>query len=249
MQELIAIIASTVIGVTVILILAVIAWRGQNHTTSSAQYSAAKAGLLSFAEVVEEDFGNMGAGQSSASMRTGFGGFTGLSSFDSTVTATDSASFEFYSWTDRDASVGHVALDPNTDYERRIRYTWSETGSARVFDYATNAFVTTPTYVIRRFVADGPGASFVPAGSSIDTLTEIEFEFFNVNGGPVNVAGATSADTLRSVRAIEIALAAVSPLGGGTGYADGSDPAQRGKIDQTRWVRRFRPPNLIRVTN
>ena len=56
MQELIGQIAAAVIGGTIILILAVIAWRGQNHAISATQYSAAKEGILDFAEVIEDRF-------------------------------------------------------------------------------------------------------------------------------------------------------------------------------------------------
>ncbi len=245
MQELIAIIASTVIGATIILMLAVIAWRGQNHTTSSVQYSAAKSGVLDFAEVIEEDLGNMGAGQSNAFMRANYGGFTSLSSYDSTATP---GYLEFYSWTDRNASVSNAALNPSVDYNRRVRYEWSEVGTAQVFDYTTRDFVAKPTFIIRRFVDDGSG-SLDPAGSSIDTLTEIVFRFYNIDGIAVDINAPATTAELHSVRAIEVALAAASPLGGGTGFVDASDIAQRGDIDQARWVRRFRPPNLIRVTN
>lgn len=245
MQELIGIIASVVIGATIILVLAVISWRGNNHATSATQFSAAKEGMLDLAEFLEEDLSNMGAGQSSATMRANAGGFAGINSFDSTSTP---AYLQFYSWHDRDDTISNTALNPSADYNRQVRYEWEQTGTVQVFDPDVNDYVDTPTFMIERFVSSGGGA-FDPAGSSIDTLTEIEFTFMDVDGDTLDISAPATLATLRDVRTIGVAITAVSPLGGGTGFRDAGDPAQRSEIDQTRWTRVIRPPNLIRVTN
>lgn len=245
MQEMIGIIASVVIGATIILVLAVISWRGNTHATSAVQYSAAKEGILDFAEVMEEDLSNMASGQSSAYMRANNGGFPNLNSFQPTASPT--AYLQFYSWFDRDNSVSNTALNPSADYFRQVRYEWAETGTVQTLDATTNSYVATPTYMIERSVSTGGGA-FSDAGSSIDTLTDIEFTFRDIDGNVVDISTPATQAELQSVRTIEVTLVAVSPLGGGTNV-DANDPAQRGEIDQTRWTRVIRPPNLIRVTN
>ena len=69
LQELIVHIAATMIAGVIILILAVVAWRGQHHSVSSEQYSAAKRGVLDLVQVFEEDFSNMGAGRTNATLK------------------------------------------------------------------------------------------------------------------------------------------------------------------------------------
>lgn len=237
MQELIGQIAATVIGGTIILILAVIAWRGQNHAISSTQYSAAKEGILDFAEVIEEDLSNMGAGVTNATLRNNQGGFADASAFSLSSTTND---FRFYSWAVRGDNDNHT-----TDADAVVvRYEWEPTGTVQVFNPATQAFEPKTTYMIERAVDSGGG--FDDAGSSIDTLTEIEFAFLDDAGNPVDVEANPA--QMRDVRAVDVTLKAVSPLGGGTGYLDPNDPAQRGEIEETRWTRLIRPPNLTRAS-
>lgn len=247
MQEMIGIIASVVVGATIILVIAVISWRGQSHATSAVQYSAAKAGILDFAEAMEEDLSNMGAGQSNAFLRaaTNFGAFPDADSYQPEASPT--AYLQFYSWFDRDNTWSNTALNTSADYFNQVRYEWRETGTIHTFDPTSNAYVPDTTYVVERLVSSGGGA-FTTAGSSIDTLTEIEFTFRDIDGNEVDITTPATASDLQSVRSIEVTLVAVSPLGGGTNV-DANDPARRGEVDQTRWTRVIRPPNLIRVTN
>lgn len=238
MQELIGQIAATVIGGVIILILAVIAWRGQNHATSAVQYSAGKEGILDFAQVMEEDLSNMGAGLKNATLADSskHGGFADATAFDTSSTVRE---FRFYSWTDR-LTDDNYATDTDAVL---VRYQWSQTGTVQVLNPLTQVLETKPTYIIERAVDSGAG--FEPAGSSIETLTEVSFDFFDEFGNPENVGTAAG---MRDVRAMDVTLRAVTPLGGGTGFVDASDPAQRGEIEETRWNRVIRPHNLTRAS-
>ena len=246
MQELIGQIAATVIGGVIILILAVIAWRGQSHAVGSVQYSSAKESILDFAEVMEEDLSNMGAGLTNNTLRssTGYGGFYGASSFNTT---TPPYSFKFYSWTDRSTPI-----NPSADLDSWVEYEWEETGNVQVFEPTTNSYVSTPTYQIKRTVKTATGSA-APSGESMDSLTEVAFIFWGDDPATSETWEELDIESdnslMRHVRAIEVTLKAVSPLGGGTGYLDASDPAMRGQIDQTRWARMIRPHNLTRVPN
>lgn len=247
MQELIGQIAATVIGGVIILILAVIAWRGQSHAVGSVQYSSAKESILDFAEVMEEDLSNMGAGLMNNDLHgpSSYGGFYGASSFNAT---TPPYSFKFYSWTDRSDPI-----DPTQPHDSWVEYEWEETGNVQVFDPTTNSYVATPTYQIKRTVKTATGSA-TPSGESMDSLTEVAFIFWGDDPATnpetwetLDVEGDNS--LMKHVRAVQVTLRAVSPLGGGTGYVDANDPATRGQIDQTRWSRMIRPHNLTRVPN
>lgn len=235
MQEWIGHIAAAIIGGVIILILAVIGWRGQHHAISATQYSAAKGGMLYFVEVMEEDLSNMGAGQTTTSLSApgGYGAFVDVN------LASDPYHVEFFSWTDRSTDI-----DPTTDQNIRVRYEWEETGTVQVKDPATNTYVPAETYLIKRFVNDSP------TGESIDTLTEVELTFLDGSGGEITATQIEATPSLlRQVRAIDVNLRAVSPLGGGEGYLTTEDPALQYQIDQTRWNRVIRPINLTRITN
>lgn len=239
MQELIGQIAATIIAGTIILILAVVTWRGQHHSTSAVQYSAAKEGLLDFAEVMEEDLSNMGAGRTNATLDApaGYGAFYGSTSLNTT---TSPYSFKFYSWTDRTTNI-----DPTKDYDSWVEYEWEQVGTAQVKD-PTGAYITVPTYKIERTVQtdDGTTTSTTSSGESIDTLTEIEFKFFN-DMGKERFPETTPAQ-MKDVHAVRVKLKGVSPLGGGEGYLTNEDAALKYDVDQSRWSRMIRPPNLNR---
>lgn len=226
------------IGATILLILAVIAWRGQHHSVSTEQFSAAKEGMLDFAEVMEEDLSNMGAGRTNNSLvdPSGYGAFVGSGGYNM---ATWPRSIEFYSWTDRSASINETV-----NYTNRVEYRWDSTGTAQVFNPPTGDYETVTTYGIERFV------NGTANGSSIETLTSVEFNLYNRAGTELTPAMiGSNALLLNQVYEVRVSLRAVSPLGGGTGYRDNTDSALRYEIDQTRWSRAFRPVNLARVAN
>ena len=241
MQEMIGLLASAIIGATIILILAVIAWRGQHHTIAATQYSAAKEGTLDFAEVIEEDISNLGAGLSSNTLADPTntnpnydGGFYigGGAPFDSTGHLT------FATWEDRTTETSaNFCVDDDVVV---VRYEWTQTGTVQVLDGLTNTFVTKDTYIIRREI-DG-----TPSGESVDTLTDIKFEFFRADGQKINLHDNPTQGNL--VRTVRVRLKAVSPLGGGD-FVDPNDPSYRQQIDETRWSRTIRPINLARVSN
>lgn len=243
MQEMIALVASVVIGVVIILILALVQWRGQHTSIDAAQFTTAKTGMLDLVEVMEDDVTNLGSGLAVPDMRNtspvpaGYdgssfvsnqGGFTASSAaFD---TSSTTRTVEFYALADTTTIADPLATATNT-----IRYSWTATGDVvQVLDPATNTYVPRPTYLLTRTV-DG-----ATAGQSMDTLTEVTFDLFDASGA--------STGTLADVRQVEVTLRAVSPLGGGTlGMVDteaGVAPA----VSETRWHKTFRPPNLGRKT-
>ncbi|MDX1409892.1 MAG: hypothetical protein R3330_17200, partial [Saprospiraceae bacterium] len=225
MQELIGHVGALVVGATILLILAVIGWRGQHHSVSTEQYSAAKEGLLDFAEVMEEDISNMGAGRTNNTLNdpSGHGAFVGSGGYNMSSWP---RSIEFYSWTNRTANINDT-----TNYANRVEYRWDSTGtSAQVFNPTLNDYETVPTYMIERYVNGSA------AGSSIDTLTDIDVKLYNRAGTeltPAMISG--NSLLLNQVYTVSVSLRAVSPLGGGTGYRDNSDSALRYEVDQTRW--------------
>lgn len=250
MQELIGQIAATVIGGVIILILAVIAWRGQHHAISTTQYSAAKESVLDFAEVIEEDFSNLGGGLTNNAVSETVqdancpneGGFSANATAFDTTSATRTV--EFYSWVDREATVPDD--DPDVcDDGFIVKYEWTATGNTvRVLDGAT--YVTKPTYRIERFVKPASGGAYVKNGESVDTVTEFTIDLFDADGNAINLM----ADLTQGyrVRTTLVTLKIVSPLGGGQDVGP-DDPTYRGSIDETRWSRTIRPINLARVSN
>ncbi len=243
MQELIGQIAAALVGGTIILILAVIAWRGQSHSISTVQYSAAKEGVLDFAEVLEEDISNLGAGLRNNVLReldpptsplldSDLAGafYTGGPAAFDTLSSSTPRRIHFCSWTARGTDI-----DPTEDVCDDVEYRWVTGSSVQVFNPATGAYDTVPTYLVERFV------NGTKDGESIDSITEITFDLFDANNTPTS--------TLPDVRAVQVTIKAISPLGGGEGFIDPNDPAIRGQIDQTRWTRMIRPHNLTRVPN
>jgi hypothetical protein len=241
-QELIGQIAASLIAGTIILILAVVSWRGQHHSTSAVQYSALKEGILDFAEVMEEDISNMGAGLTNNALNApaGYGAFYSSTAFN---TATSPYSFKFYSWTDRTANIDP---NPTTPYDSWVEYEWQQTGTVQVKDPTTGNYVTTPTFKIERTVKTAAGSA-TSSGESIDTVTGIDFEFLNEAGVEVDVEANPA--LMKNVRAVLVTLTAVSPLGGGKGYLATDDAALKYDVDQSRWSRTIRPPNLNRIPN
>lgn len=234
MQEWIGHIAAAVIGATLLLVLAVLSWRGQHHTITATQYSAAKESALDFAEVIDEDLSNMGAGLRNNTIHSPSPPYAGAfytggpeAAFDTSSTI---RSIHFCSWTDRTATI-----NPLVDTCNRVAYTWQQIGTVQVQSPTTGTFVTVPTYLIERLVNGNP------AGQSTGTVTEVRFDLYNASGA--------STGTLADVRAIEVTLKAVSPLGGGKGIVSNDDPNLKYQIDETRWSRMIRPLNLARISN
>jgi hypothetical protein len=235
MQELIGHIAAAVLGGLLLLLLATLLWRGEQTRISAAQYTTAKTGVLDFVRVLEEDLSNLGAGLPNAVLhdssstddyRGGF--FVGNgAAFD---TASTPRVLRFCSWTDRAADI-----DPDSTYcntTTAVEYRWQSSGTAQVKDPGTNTYTTVPTYLVERFVGG------TKTGESVDTVTEFRLDLFD--------AGEAATSVLENVRALRVSVRAVSPLGGGEGYVETDDPDLEYQLDQTRWSRTIRPPNLTR---
>ena len=246
MQEMIALVASVIIAGVIVLAVALIQWRGQHTSIDATQFVTAKSGVLDFAEIVEEDMSNLGAGLSAAAMTGGSagnaGGFVGGAAAFDTSSATRRV--EFYTWADTTADFSDSPPAPPAypvNYQPyRVRYQWTATGNtARTLDPTTNTYDTVPTYLVERFVNAGSG--YVKAGESVNTVTLLRFDLFDIGGTPVTPANRASA------RQIEVTLMAVSPLGGGS---DGMIDAEAGvapAVSESRWNKVFRPPNLARL--
>ncbi|MDX1419532.1 MAG: hypothetical protein R3181_06145 [Rubricoccaceae bacterium] len=239
MQDLIGHIAAVVIGGLLLLVVATLLWRGQQTRISSVQYATAKDGTLDFVRFLEEDLSNLGAGvpndvltDSAPNGSTGDayeGGF-----YEVTGVAFDTSSatrvVRFCSWTDRATDI-----DPALNYcdlSSYVEYRWQQSGTVQVWDPATNAYVPSPTYLVERYVGG------TKQGESVDSITHLRFDLLDTNEA--------STGTLADVRAIRVSVRAVSPLGGGEGYQVTDDPDLRYQVDQTRWTRTIRPPNLTR---
>lgn len=236
MQEWIGHIAAALFGGIILLLLAGVAWRGQHHAVSSAQYAAAKGSLLNLVEVMEEDFSNMGAGRRNNTLRdaAGYGAFVDDASFH--VTASP-YSVRFYTWPDTAA-----AIDPAVDHTHNVEYRWTEADSLRIKGDSTGLYHAVPAYSMTRYV------NGVAAGTSFDTITALEVTLYDGAGAEVTPAAVAATPTLlNSVRAVEVLLRAVSPLGGGKGYDSDEDAALRYQVDETRFHRVYRPLNLARV--
>ena len=243
MQEMIGLVASVVIGAILLLLLAVIQWRGQHTSIDAAQFASAKVGMLDLAELLEEDLTNLGAGLAVADMRnTGGaadvtpnqGGFTGASyAFDTTGTG-GVRRIEFYSWADTSSSVANPLTTVASPYV--VRYEWRATGeTVQVFQASTNTYVSRPTYLVRRFV------NGTAAGESMDTMTRLRFDLFDASN--------TATSTLQNVRTVEVSLRAVSPLGGGDPGMVDTEVGLAPAVSETRWHKTFRPPNLGRKSS
>jgi len=244
MQEMIGIVASVVIGAVILLAVALIQWRGQHTSIDATQFVAAKTGVLDFARVVEEDVSNLGAGLTVPDMlnQTNPTGYTGSTAnqggFTTTSAAFDTSSatrtVEFYSWAPADPITTDIA-SPLATSTYTIRYQWAATGNTvLVLNPNTGGYVTTPTYLIERYV-DG-----AKTGESVNTITQLRFDLFNATG-------ATTA-TLADVRQIEVTLMAVSPLGGGQAGMIDTEAGVAPAVSESRWNKMFRPANLARTS-
>lgn len=233
MQEWIGHIAAALIGGMILLILAVIGWRGQHHSTSATQYTAAKGGILDIVQVLEEDLSNMGAGLTNNTIHSPSPPYAGAFYTDEGApfdTTSATRIIRFCTWTDRATPLP----DPTMDTCVRVRYEWSQTGTVQIKTPA-GPYATVPAYKIERFV------NGTKNGESADVYTQVQFDLFDENDTPTGDPAAA--------RAVLVSLRAVSPLGGGEGYNSDEDPALRYQVDQTRWSRMIRPLNLARVPN
>lgn len=219
MHELLAQIAAAVIGGTIILILAVIAWRGQRATIEAAQYEAATQGTVDIARALEFDLSNLGAGLAGGRLRTS----GAVVAFD---TAATTRTLAFWTQTDTAQATAGDSV--------QVKYEWTATGSA-VVRQPDNTFADVPTYAAKRYVNDGTG--YTLDGQSGDILTLVAFDFRDSLGASVMPLSTPT------VREVEVRIRTVSPLGDiDTLSVAGGAPF----IDQSRWHRVFRPVNLTR---
>ena len=230
---MIALVASVIIAAVIILAVALVQWRGQHTSIDATQFATAKNGVLEFADIVEQDVSNLGAGLSVADMKANAasnqGGFTASSvAFD---TLGSPRTVEFYSWADTTADFAN----PLATGSYTVRYEWAATGNTvLVLHPPTNTYVSVPTYQIDRYV-DGTKVS-----ESIDTVTQFRFDLFDASGA--------STAALSDVRQVEVTLAAVSPTGGGQAGMIDPDASAVPAVSESRWNKVFRPANLGRKT-
>ncbi len=238
---------ATIIGGTVILLLAVLAFRGQETAIDSTQYATAKTRVIDWARMVEQDLNNVGSGLTGAEITAG-------DAFQSTdFEATDVFSFRIAPAafaSSSDASVIGVARDAHyaaigpTGGTRLVCYEREMMGTTvQVLDEDDltpgDQYETVELFRIVRKEAPSSATNCegrpVLAQSS-PTLTQFQILLRAAPGVPA----ASTAD----VREVEVRMRMVSPLGGGRTEAVGG---MRQHIDQTRWGRVFRPANLGRT--
>ena len=238
MQEMIALVASVVIGAVILLILALIQWKGQHSSIDAAQFASAKSGMLDLVNVFEDDLTNLGAGLSVADMENGLtgatanvGGFTGPFGSFAFDTSSSTRTVTFYAWADTSTTANALSTATNV-----IQYSWKTTGeTVLVLDPATNTYSSEPTYRLLRSV-DGN-----PAGESLDTITEITIDLFDASGAATG--------SLADVRTLEVTVKAVSPLGGGESGMVDTEAGLAPTVSETRWHKTIRPPNLGRKSS
>lgn len=239
--------AATVIGGTILLILAVISFRGQEAAVDSTQYATAKSRTVDWARMVEQDLNNLGSGLRGteitggrAFQTTDFAG-TGVFSFRLSPAAMASSDDPSVAGVAREAHYATIGPDAGT---RLVCYEREMTGTlVQVLDPDDPApgdqYETVELFrVVRKEApetATNCSGSAVRAQSS-PTLTQFQVLLRAAPGVPA----ATPAD----VREVEVRMRMVSPLGGGRTEALGG---MRQHIDQTRWGRIFRPVNLQRT--
>jgi hypothetical protein len=243
--------AATVIGGTVILLLAVLAFRGQETAIDSTQYATAKTRVIDWARMVEQDLNNVGSGLKGADITNGeafeFTDFEGTGVFSFRIAAAAFASSS-------DASVtgvgrdGHYAAIGPAGGTRLVCYEREMTGTTvQVLDEDDPApgdqYETVELFrIVRKEAPESvPGSASNCEGrpvlaQSSPTLTQFQILLRAAPGVPA----AADAD----VREVEVRMRMVSPLGGGRTEAVGG---MKQHIDQTRWGRVFRPANLGRT--
>lgn len=241
MSNLLATLAAAVIGAFVLFAAAAINWRTVHATDSAAQYASSKVSLQSLVEVIEVDLSNLGAGLTNNTLKDVSPAGSATDAYRGGFYAASGSPWDFTSSTRYlqfcsvlDTSTSTLP-DPTTNTCDVVRYEWSQQGTVQVRDNSTTAsdYITVPVYRLDRSV------NGTADGGSLTTLTEIDFEPLGANGAPTSVP--------EDVRAVRVSLRAVSPLNGGSGYLDEDDPALAYDMDQTRWSRTIRPPNLARV--
>lgn len=192
-SEIIMSVVAAVIAGLVLLSMASVQLRGQEASIDSAQYRASKARMLDVAEIMQRDFGNMGAHM----YKLAGGGFEGRDTEPDTVVlsgegvwdapAGPTSHLEF--WTQQDSMAPPV----------RVRYEWRAITGETV---TLNDGTTRQLLRVQRFV-DG------------DLTTESElitrFEVDVLTDSLVTIA----LHNLDRIRVVEVAVSAVSPLGKG----------------------------------
>lgn len=219
MQEMIAHVAAAVVASLLFLAVGVLVWRMQHHSIDSVQFRASKTQELeSLGRTLEEDFANLGAGLTRTTLETS-------SAF--AVYEPASGNYQLTTWTARDGRADDIAADDGDIVRYEVR---AVTGADVQVRAASGQFVTVPTVRVTRTEA---GRTAVYGG-----LLEAHVRLYDKSGLP------TSTKTLGCE--VEVVVRQVSPLGGGTAGV-GSGRSDAPHVDQTRWVRRFRPANLTRA--
>lgn len=239
--------AATVIGGTVILLLAVLAFRGQETAIDSTQYATAKTRVIDWARMVEQDLNNVGSGLTGPEITAGqaFESIdfddTGVFSFRLSPAAL--ASSDDPSVTGVPQHTNYAAIGP-AGGTRLVCYEREMTGTTvQVLDEDDPApgdqYETVELFRIVRKEAPGTATTctgHTAVAQSSPTLTQFQILLRAAPGVPA----ASNAD----VREVEVRMRMVSPLGGGRTEALGG---MKQHIDQTRWGRVFRPANLGRT--
>jgi hypothetical protein len=221
-------IAAVLLGGTVLLIIAVTQFQGQEAAVDGVQYYAAKSQMVDLVRQLQVDLQNVGAGVDNAQIPLGDAFVAYATSGDTT----DVLAVRTYPDTTTFAPKTGVTV---------VCYQRVPTGeTAYVRDPATAAYVPKPTFrVVRRINPTAPAACTggIVSAQSMSSLTEFHVELRREDG---SVVGALPAG---DVRQLAVRVRAVSPLGGGTTAHLGG---MKQHVEETRWERVVRPRNLAR---
>lgn len=138
MQMILDLVVATVIAGTILLITLAVEFRGQQASVAATQYQAAKKGILSAVEWLEQDMNNLGSGFSPAT--------DAIQHLDTTSSPRE---FSFYARTDSATATAQL-----------VTYEWEASESVVLEN--TSPPTQVPLYEFRRFI-DGALAGTTPA--------------------------------------------------------------------------------------
>lgn len=191
MQYLMDLIAAFLIGASLLLIIFTMMLRGQEVSIGATQHAAAKKGMLALAEIIEQDFNNIGAG---------------VATPDTSLIRLDTAGagpHAFVFW-------GRVVRDSTE--ARRVCYRWAPSDTLWVSEQGV--LTQKAAYQIERRVnVTNPNdcTTGTLSGLSMGTVTRFRVDLrHGATGGPVAVPGPIDPDVGARIL---VTVTAVSPLG------------------------------------
>ncbi|RMH64972.1 MAG: hypothetical protein D6685_06290 [Bacteroidetes bacterium] len=191
MQYMLDLISAFLMGASLLLIIFSVMLRGQEASIGVTQHAAARQGVATLAQMLEQDLNNIGARQPDNDLAI-------------THLALDtSAAAPYY--------LAFWSVPDTTGQARLTCYYWEPDDSVAV--YVGNVLQYRPTYRVERRLGPRPPngstcPNWAPAGFGPGTLTHFHIELRDAQDNPIlDLAGADQ------TRRIRVEAEAVSPLG------------------------------------